>query len=139
MPVNIALVGSGIFASNAYLPSLSAEVNKGVLNLHTIWSRSQSSVSSLGSKATSLGHSPKTLYGEDTLEEVWTNKDIEVVALVLPIPVLPDYVRAALKAGKHVLSEKPVAKDAKTAKELIEEYEKVYKPKGLIWRVAESE
>jgi hypothetical protein len=37
------------------------------------------------------------------------------------------------------MSEKPVGKDVKTARETIEEYEKTYLPKGLIWRVAESE
>jgi predicted dehydrogenase len=43
-----------------------------------------------------------------------------------------------LEAGKHVLSEKPIGKDIKTAKALVEEYEKRFAPKGLIWRVAES-
>lgn len=35
------------------------------------------------------------------------------------------------------LSQKPIAKDVASAKKLIETYEKEYKPKGLIWRVAE--
>lgn len=34
--------------------------------------------------------------------------------------------------------QKPIAKDVATAKKLIETYESEYKPKGLIWRVAEN-
>jgi predicted dehydrogenase len=58
--------------------------------------------------------------------------------IVLPITAQPDMVIKALEAGKHVLSEKPIGKDVKTAKALVEEYEKRFQPKGLIWRVAES-
>ena len=36
--------------------------------------------------------------------------------------VQPDYIRKALKAGKHVLSEKPIAKDLATARELLDWY-----------------
>lgn len=40
----------------------------------------------------------------------------------MPIVVQPDYIRKALKAGKHVLSEKPIAKDLVTARELLDWY-----------------
>ena len=40
----------------------------------------------------------------------------------MPIEVQPDYIRKALKAGKHVLSEKPIAKDLVTARELLDWY-----------------
>lgn len=58
--------------------------------------------------------------------------------VVLPISKQPEIVLRSLAAGKHVLSEKPVAKDVKSGIELIDEYETAYKPKGLIWRVAEN-
>lgn len=90
-------------------------------------------------KYTSVGApSPQLLYGDDGLEAVLANKEIDAVLFVLPITKQPDLVRKAWKAGKHVLSEKPLARDVKEAVELIEEYERDYKPKGLIWRVAES-
>ena len=44
----------------------------------------------------------------------------------------------SLEAGKHVISEKPVAPTVKEGIKLIETYERVYKPKGLVWRVAEN-
>jgi predicted dehydrogenase len=37
----------------------------------------------------------------------------------LPILVQPDYIKRALSAGKHVLAEKPIAKDVATATSLI--------------------
>ncbi len=44
----------------------------------------------------------------------------------------------ALHAGKHVLSEKPVAADVQAGISLIRTYKEKYKQKSLIWRVAEN-
>jgi predicted dehydrogenase len=73
------------------------------------------------------------------LDALLADASVDAIAFVLPITAQPDLIIKALKAGKHVISEKPIAKDVATAKALIETYEKEYKPKGLIWRVAESE
>lgn len=140
MSTNVALLGSGVFAQASYVPALLSLARFKTLVLHTIWSRSESSAQTLHAKYTSSGApSPQLLYGEDGLEAVLANKEIDAVLFVLPITKQPDLVRRAWKAGKHVLSEKPLARDVQEAMELIEEYERDYKPKGLIWRVAESE
>jgi predicted dehydrogenase len=47
-------------------------------------------------------------------------------------------VLKALAAGKHVISEKPVAADVQSGLKLIADYNANYKQKGLIWRVAEN-
>jgi predicted dehydrogenase len=147
MPVQLAILGSGLFAQNAYLPAIKA--NSSTLSLHTIWSRSASSAQKLADAAKSLGIQSQgqsqnqgetaVQHGDEGLEAVLQNKEIQGVMMVLPITSQPDLILKALAAGKHVISEKPVGKDIETAKKLIEEYEKTYKPKGLIWRVAESE
>jgi fructose-specific phosphotransferase system component IIB len=136
MPAKLALIGSGVFAEAAYLPALSA-ITKDV-TLHTIWSRSAKSAEKLHSAAQSLSTDIQLEHGEDGLQRVLENKEIEGVMIVLPITAQPDIVIKCLEAGKHVLSEKPIGKDVATAKKLVEEYEKRFASKGLIWRVAES-
>lgn len=56
----------------------------------------------------------------------------------MPIMSQPEYIEAALTAGKHVLSEKPIAENIKRALQLIE-YSKSDKVKGgATWAVAEN-
>ncbi|KAF8889724.1 hypothetical protein CPB84DRAFT_1837527 [Gymnopilus junonius] len=72
------------------------------------------------------------------LDALLARTDITAVIVVLPITLQPSIILKALAAGKHVLSEKPVAPDVKQGLDLIATYEQVYKPKGLIWRIAEN-
>ena len=141
MSTNLALLGSGIFATTAYLPALLEEENKHV-NLHTVWSRSKASAEKLGSAAKDQSGgklSPRLLFGDDGLQTILQDKDVEGVMLVLPITTQMELVPKIMAAGKHVSSEKPIAKDVASARKLVEMYEKEYKPKGLIWRIAEGE
>lgn len=64
------------------------------------------------------------LYSEDSkpLSELLSRSDIHAVIIALPIPAQPAYIKQALAAGKHVLAEKPIAKDVATARELIQWY-----------------
>lgn len=140
MPINVAILGSGVFAEAAYLPGLKASTKDTIL--HTIWSRSQKSAEKLHSAAKDQqlqsSESVDIKFGDDGLQAVLDNKEIEGVMIVLPITAQPELVIRCLEAGKHVLSEKPIGKDVKTAKALVEQYEKRFQSKGLIWRVAES-
>jgi predicted dehydrogenase len=57
----------------------------------------------------------------------------------LPIASQASYIRAALSAGKHVLSEKPVAENVAEAEELIKWYREEIEPqKKATWSVAEN-
>lgn len=56
----------------------------------------------------------------------------------LPILIQPDFIRQALLAGKHVLSEKPIAKDVATARELLEWYRANIDTNKVIWAVGEN-
>jgi len=107
-----------------------------------VYSRSEKSAKELADAAQSTLNvkSPPDVYSDDgaSLDELLARHDIAAVIVVLPINLQPSIILKALAAGKHVLSEKPVAKDVATGLELIAEYEAKYKQKNLIWRVAEN-
>lgn len=122
-----------------------AALGSGKVTLKAVYSRSQSSASSLAELAKErLGLSELVpVYSDDGskgggLDTLFSRSDIQAVIVVLPLTQQPEIVLRALAAGKNVLSEKPVAKDVKTGLSLIEKWEKEFKPKGLIWRVAEN-
>ncbi|KAF2189036.1 NAD(P)-binding protein [Zopfia rhizophila CBS 207.26] len=118
MAIGIALIGSGIFAKEEHLPAVKATPT---LELKAVYSRSLASAKSL-----SEGLNDIELYSEDSAgknyEELLKRDDIKGVVIALPILVQPDYIKRALTAGKHVLAEKPIAKDVATATELAHWY-----------------
>lgn len=135
MPTRIALLGSGIFATSFYLPVL---LKSPEIEIAALWSRSKASADKIKGLALNGHRPPASYHGDDGLEALLKSDDIEAIIMALPISAQPALIVKCLEAGKHVLSEKPVAKDVETAKELIATYERDYRPKGLVWRVAES-
>ncbi|EIM87183.1 NAD-P-binding protein [Stereum hirsutum FP-91666 SS1] len=137
-----AILGAGIFAKEAYLPSLKNISGTSALSLKAVYSRSKSSASSLAETAvTTLSLSaPPDVYHDDgpTLDDLLSRPDISSILIMLPITTQPSIVLKCLSHNKHVLSEKPVAPSIAEAKEIIRTYETKYKPKGLLWRVAEN-
>ena len=61
---------------------------------------------------------------------------MHAVTIALPLLKQPGVITKALKSGKHVLSEKPIAKDTKTAEKLLAEYEAL--DETALWTVGES-
>jgi predicted dehydrogenase len=59
-----------------------------------------------------------------TLEELLADDEIEIVDIATRPDVRPALIRRATAAGKHVLAQKPLALDAQTARELVEEAER---------------
>ena len=51
----------------------------------------------------------KNLYNYDNFDTIANNLDIDIVYVVTPPALHPEYVIRAAKAGKHVISEKPMA------------------------------
>lgn len=127
---------------SAHLPAL-ASIGATV-DIKAVYSRSSKSSTSFAEAAQEtlgLKHQLDVYNEEDagrSLDALLARSDIQGVIVVLPITLQPDIVRKALAAGKHVLSEKPVAPDVASGRALIEEYEAKYKPQGLVWRVAEN-
>ncbi|KAH7920870.1 NAD(P)-binding protein [Leucogyrophana mollusca] len=137
----VAILGAGLFAKEAHLPGL--ETLKGLApTLKAVYSRSLKSSSELADEAKKrLGVAPDVYHDGDSsanLDVLLARSDINSVIVVLPITQQPSIILKALAAGKHVLSEKPVAPDVASGIKLIAEYNATYKTKGLVWRVAEN-
>ena len=128
----------------AYLPAL--EKLKDRYTLVAVYSRSLSSASTLATTAAELLgvlESSLAVYHDQggstaDLNALLNSPSIDAVVVTLPITVQPGVVLAALRSGKHVLSEKPVAADVGSGCSLLAEYQEKYAPNGLHWRVAEN-
>ncbi|KAM0752162.1 NAD(P)-binding protein [Meredithblackwellia eburnea MCA 4105] len=137
----VAVLGAGIFAREAHLPALAKTTT---LTLKAVYSRSSKSVQALleAVKTHDEFSSSVEAYSDDVegkkLDDLLKREDIKTVILSLPIPIQPSVIEKAWKAGKNVVSEKPVAKDVKESKRLIDLWEKEYKPKGINWIIAEQ-
>ncbi|ORY87807.1 hypothetical protein BCR37DRAFT_404122 [Protomyces lactucae-debilis] len=125
-PLRVAILGAGIFVKEEHLPSVLASPN---FELKALYSRSASSLKDLiqGNEAASrvdlyFSKDDENLYPDRktaTLEALLNRQDIDAVIIALPILVQPDIIKQCLTAGKHVIAEKPVAKDIATARNLI--------------------
>lgn len=63
---------------------------------------------------------------------------MQAVIIALPIVSQPEYIEAALAAGKHVLAEKPIAADVAAAKKLIDYYRNVSSRNKSTLAIAEN-
>lgn len=120
-----------------HLPAIEAAAD---LTLGAVYSRSQASAEALAAKAAdeAEGKKPDVYYDSPataghSLDDLLRRDDIPAVVLALPIVAQPAAITKTLAAGKHVLSEKPIAKDVATAKALI-----ATRPGHGIWGVAEN-
>lgn len=134
-PIGVAIIGSGIFAREEHLPAVLATPQ---LSLKAIYSRTLKSASALSANLAQK----VDWYSEETegrgLDEMLTNSNIKAVIIALPITAQPYYIKAALTAGKHVLSEKPIAKDVATAQDLVGWYRQYVDATRVTWSIAEN-
>lgn len=125
-PIRLALLGAGIFARDAHLPSLRNLRDRFAIT--AIYSRTAATAEAL---AAEIGPDVK-IYTD--LTELLMAPEIDAVDVVLPIPVMPPVVAQALASGKHVISEKPLAPDVATCRQLLAAYQQ----SGQVWMVAEN-
>jgi predicted dehydrogenase len=110
------------------------------MTLKAVYSRSQASALALAS----AHNNTLDIYFDNpssndrTLDALLSRSDISTVVIALPITAQPPIIKKALRAGKHVLSEKPIAKDVETAEDLINFYESLGDQKKPIWAVGEN-
>jgi predicted dehydrogenase len=129
-PIRLAILGSGIFARDAHLPSIKALGD--TFEIVAIYSRNSATAQALA--ATLPGE--VQIYTE--LAPLLARTDIDAVDIIMPIAQQPDVITASLKAGKHVISEKPVAPDVTIGRKLIEKANELTGKSGKVWTVAEN-
>lgn len=126
-PVRLALVGAGLFVRDGHLPALKKLGN--AFKIVAIFSRTEKTARARAADCPG----PVDIYTD--LDALLERADIEAVDVALPIQNVPDGVKAALKAGKHVISEKPMAPSVAIGRELLDAYQSY---PGQVWMVAEN-
>ena len=65
------------------------------------------------------------IYNYETFDRIADNKDIDIIYVVLPNSMHAEYVIRAAKAGKHVITEKPMGISVKECQQMIDACKKV--------------
>jgi predicted dehydrogenase len=77
----------------------------------------------------------KNIYNYTNFDDIASNKDIDIVYIVLPNSLHAEYTIRALKAGKHVICEKPMALTAEEAMRMIKAAEKAKRKLSIGYRM----
>jgi glucose-fructose oxidoreductase len=111
--VGFALVGLGNLAINQLMPAFARCQRAKLVGF----------VSGRPEKAKQLaqvyGVDPRNIYNYDNYDRVADNPAIDVIYVVLPNSMHAEYTIRALKAGKHVLCEKPMANTPPECEQMI--------------------
>jgi glucose-fructose oxidoreductase len=101
--LGVALLGLGRYASGQLAPALQ-ETN--LCQLTGVVSGHRDKAAQWADK---YGFPQKNIYNYDNFDSIANNPDIDIVYVVTPPALHPEFVIRAAKAGKHVISEKPMA------------------------------
>jgi glucose-fructose oxidoreductase len=77
----------------------------------------------------------ENIYSYDNLDRIADNRDIDIVYVVTPPALHPAFVVGAAKAGKHVISEKPMATSVRDCDEMIAACKKAKVQLGIGYRL----
>lgn len=129
MPIRVALVGAGIFIKDAHLPALFALPH--LFEVVAVYSRTIESAKAVAARW------PTPPEVTQDLPALLARPDIDAVVIALPIHAQAEAVELALRADKHVLSEKPIAATTRQAHALLDLY--ALRPDSAQqWLVAEN-
>ncbi|MBO0858471.1 MAG: Gfo/Idh/MocA family oxidoreductase [Chloracidobacterium sp.] len=111
--LGFAIVGLGHLSINQILPAF-AKCEKSKVVAFVTGSREK------GEKlAARYGVNPKSIYNYQNYEALRDNPEVDIVYVVLPNGMHAEYTIRAAKAGKNVLTEKPMANTPKDCEEMI--------------------
>ena len=122
--LGIGLLGCGWFTRRAHIPALlrlerqsqkvSSQTSAASVDLQIValWTRTQASADA----AAKLARRP--LRRHESQEDLIADAAVDVVIVALPIMLQSSAIEAVLRAGKHVISEKPAAANSEQASRL---------------------
>lgn len=123
-----AIVGLGSLAINQILPAFAKCEKSKVVAL----------VSGHPDKAQKLalryGVSAKSIYNYDNYDSIKDNPDVDVIYIVLPNGMHAEYTVRGFGAGKHVLSEKPMANTPAECQQMIDAAKKANRKLMVAYR-----
>lgn len=122
-----AVVGLGSFAVGQVIPGF----------LDARKSRMTAFVSGNAAKARQLGElfGVSQFYDYGNFDRIASDKDIDCVYIALPVGLHAEYTIRALKAGKHVLVEKPMASTSQECAAMIAAAKSTNRQLGVAYRV----
>ncbi|MBX3280520.1 MAG: Gfo/Idh/MocA family oxidoreductase [Acidobacteria bacterium] len=110
-----AIVGLGRLSINQILPAF-AKCEKSRVVAFVTGSREK------GEKlAARYGVNPKNIYNYQTYDALRDNPEVDIIYIVLPNGMHAEYTIRGARAGKHILTEKPMANTPKDCEEMIAE------------------
>lgn len=125
LKLRLGLLGTGVAAERLYLPAF--EALRGRVEVVACCNRTRK-------KAEVYARRAKIPRVVDTAEELIADPEVDALLISLPIDVQPKYVLQCLRAGKPVLSEKPVAPSVAEGRRLVRAAKRFSAP----WLVGEN-
>ncbi|ALD22442.1 Gfo/Idh/MocA family protein [Hymenobacter sp. DG25A] len=126
--VGFAIVGLGKFATQQMMPAFKDCKHARIAAL----------VSGSPDKAKKLarqyGVEAKNIYNYENFDTIKDNPEVDVVYIVLPVGLHAEYTIRATKAGKHVLTEKPMATSPEDCQKMIDACQKAGKKLMVAYR-----
>ena len=113
--IGFCVVGIGSLAKNQIIPALEKTQNAKLVAL--VSGHAAEKTPPIVAK---FNLNPKSVYTYDNYDSIKDNPEIDVVYVVLPNSMHAEYTIRALKAGKHVLCEKPMATSVEECQQMID-------------------
>ncbi|SGZ48430.1 CIC11C00000003734 [Sungouiella intermedia] len=124
MPLNVGIVGTGIFATDQHLPTIQSIDS---LEPYAAYNRTKSKAVAFAEKASI---DKQNVY--DSVEELFQNPKVDFVDALLPVQTNVEIIKTAIKFNKPIVVEKPIAANMEQAREIVKIASETDLPIGIL-------